>query len=471
MKQFKGLTNREKRAIYYRAMPDVWIAEVTGEKPWRKQTEILRALALHRRVAVASCNSAGKSWLAARAAAWFLANFYPAVVVTTAPTDRQVRRILWKEIHSLFNRAKRNGINLGGKLLTKSWEFTEEHFAFGFATRDYDPDAFQGIHSDNVLVIVDEAAGISESIWEGVMSVVRGQNAKLLAIGNPTNLSGTFYNAFTAKGWWTTHISAFETPNLQGKGIVIPGLITEQDIEDAREDWGEGSFLWQSRILGIFPDKVEDTLISLSWVEAAANQDFEPEGPVEVACDVARYGSDSTVFVARRGPLLIAGEEHTQLSTMETAGRLIDFVRRHNAMVVKVDAVGIGAGVYDRLKEVLRDVLVLEMNAGGTPIDASAYADAGTEWWHNLAKKLHAGEIGGRLFGDRRVMRELTSRRYRYLSDGRMKLETKEEMRKKGLKSPDWGDAIAMAYAGVKERPKINVRPVMDLTSASRWRR
>ena len=80
---------------------------------------------------------------------------------------------------------------------------------------------------------------------------------------------------------------------------MIPGLITEQDIEDAREDWGEGSFLWQSRILGIFPDKVEDTLISLSWVEAAANQDFEPEGPVEVACDVARYGSDSTVFGAR----------------------------------------------------------------------------------------------------------------------------------------------------------------------------
>lgn len=457
--------------IYHKAMPDLWIRETTGEKPWRKQREILRALAVHRRVAVASCNSAGKSWLAARSAAWFMNNFYPAVVVTTAPTDRQVRRILWKEIHRLSNRAKRFGIDLGGKLLTKSWEFNEEHFAFGFATRDYDPDAFQGIHSDNILVIVDEAAGISEPIWEGIMSVVRGSNAKLLAIGNPTNLDGTFYNAFTAKGWWTTHISAFETPNLQGRGVIIPGLITEQDIEDAREDWGEDSFLWQSRILGIFPDKVEDTLISLSWLESAANQEFERSGPIEVACDVARYGSDLTVFVARQGADLFAGEEYSQLSTMEVVGRLAQFVKKHKADVVKIDAVGLGAGVYDRAKEVLKDVTLIEMNAGGSPIDTANYADASTEWWHNLAKKLQAGTIGGKVFAERKAMRELTSRRYKYQSDGRMKLESKEEMRRKGLKSPDWGDAIAMAFAGVKEKPNIRVRPVTDLTSASRWRR
>ena len=126
--------------------------------------EILRALAVHRRVAVASCNSAGKSWLAARAAAWFMANFYPAVVVTTAPTDRQVRRILWKEIHRLSNRAKRFGIDLGGKLLTKSWEFNEEHFAFGFATRIMI--LMLSGFMRQYLVIVDEAAGISEPIWE-----------------------------------------------------------------------------------------------------------------------------------------------------------------------------------------------------------------------------------------------------------------------------------------------------------------
>lgn len=398
-------------------------------------------------------------------------NFNPAIVVTTAPTDRQVRRILWKEIHRLNNKASRAGNNLGGKLLTKSWEFNEEHFAFGFATRDYDPDAFQGIHAENILVIVDEAAGISEPIWEGIMSVVRGSNAKLLTIGNPTNLDGTFYNSFSARGWWTTHISAFETPNLQGNGIVIPGLITEQDLEDAMEDWGEGSFLWQSRILGRFPDKVEDTLISLSWLEAAANEEFEGVGPIEVAADVARYGSDKTVFVARQGQNCFAGVEYSQLSTMEVVGRLVQFVKKHKAEVLKIDAVGLGAGVYDRAKEVLKDITIIEMNAGGSPIDSVNYADAGTEWWHNLAKKLQAGNIGGTVFAEKKAMRELTSRRYKYLSDGKMKLESKEEMRRKGLKSPDWGDAIAMAFAGVKKKRDYKVSPVTDLTGASKWRR
>lgn len=456
--------------MIYSAMPDVWVQEVIGEKPWDKQSEILQHLAINRRVAVASCNSAGKSWLAARAVAWWMANFYPAIVVTTAPTDRQVRRILWKEIHKLHARAKANGVNLGGKLLTKSWEFTKEHFAFGFATRDYDSDAFQGIHSDNILVVVDEAAGISEQIWEGIMSVVRGSNAKLLAIGNPTSLSGTFYNAFSSAGWWTCHISAFETPNLQGKGVVIPGLITEQDIEDARNDWGEDSFLWQSRILGRFPDQIEDTLIALSWVEAAANLDAERTGIVEVAVDVARYGADSTVLVAKDGNDLFDYEEYTRLSTMEVVGKLVQFVKKHKAKVVKIDSVGLGAGVYDRAKEVLREVELIEMNAGGSPIDSTNYADAATEWWHNLARKLQAGQIGGRVFANKRLMRELTSRRYKHLSDGKMKLESKEDMRKKGLGSPDFADAVAMVYAEVKSR-NYKVKMVMDLTQTSKWRR
>jgi phage terminase large subunit len=451
-------------------MPETWIEDRTGESPWHKQSEILRALATNRRVAVASANGCGKSWLAARAAVWFLNTYRPSIVVTTAPTDRQVRRILWREIHRVAAAAEAMGKGLGGKLLNKAWEMAADHFAFGFATRDYDADSFQGLHAEHILVIVDEAAGISEPIWEGIMSVLRGEHAKLLAIGNPTNLDGTFYRAFSAKGWWTSHISAFETPNLQGNGIVVPGLVTARDIEDAREDWGEGSFLWQARILGQFPDKVEDTLISLSWVEAAGHEEPLREGPVEVAADIARYGGDSTVFVARQGGCAFHGVEYSQQSTMETAGKLVKYCRDNKADVLKIDAVGLGAGVVDRCKEVLKDVSIIEMNAGGKPIDSSNYADAGTEWWHQLAKSLQQGALGGPVFQEKRVLRELSARRYKYMSDGRMKLQSKEEMRGKGLKSPDWGDAIAMAFAAPKAGPNYKVRPVIDLTQTSRWR-
>jgi phage terminase large subunit len=455
---FEKLPADEKKRILHVACPDLWVEEVLGERPWNKQQEILRALSTHGRVAVASCNGAGKSWLAARAAAWFVTNFVPSQVVTTAPTDRQVRRILWKEIHRSVSAADANGHKLGGKLLTKSWEFTEDHFAMGFATRDYDADSFQGLHGDHLMVIVDEAAGISESVWEGIMSVLRGRHAVLLAIGNPTTLEGTYYKAFSSRGWWTTHISAFDTPNLQGDGIVVPGLVTAQDIDNAREDWGEGSFLWQSRILGQFPTKLENTLISLAWVESAGQENPPREGAVEVAADVARYGNDSTVFVARQGANCFDGHEHSQMSTMETAGKLIDYATQLEAKRIRIDAVGLGAGTYDRVAEHFsRDdtVDVVEMNAGSRATDDVHYADAGTEWWSNLAKKLQVGEIGGDVFQQPRVMRELSSRPYKYESNGKMRLMSKEHMRKAGIPSPDWADAVAMVSADIVSREPV----------------
>ncbi|MBE3576892.1 MAG: hypothetical protein IMX00_04300 [Limnochordales bacterium] len=415
-------------------------------------------MAIHRRVAVASCNAAGKSWLAARAAAWFLDVYRPSVVVTTAPTDRQVRHIIWKEIHAAAAAAERAGHPLGGELLTKTWRFSEEHFAIGFATKDYDPDAFQGLHAPHLLVIADEAAGISEPIWEGIMAILRGQHTRLLAIGNPTSLEGTFFRAFSSPGWWTTHISAFDTPNLQGRGVVIPGLVTPEDVESARQDWGEGSFLWQSRILGQFPTQLTDTLIAITWVEIAANQDYQPEGDVEVGADIARYGSDETVFVARAGACAFAAESHQKQDTMETVGRLLAFADRVQAKVLKVDVVGMGAGVVDRLRELQREgrlrpgVQIMEMNAGAKPLDDRKYADAGTEWWGLLADKLRSQEIGGPVFANRKVISQLTSRKFHYTSSGQMKLQSKEEMRRKGLDSPDWGDAVAMAFAPVAAR-------------------
>lgn len=384
------------------------------------------------------------------------------MVVTTAPTDRQVRHIIWKEIHTAAAAAERNGNPLGGELLTKTWKFSEEHFAIGFATRDYDPDAFQGIHAPHLLVIADEAAGISEPVWEGIMAVLRGQHTRLLAIGNPTSLEGTFFRAFSSPGWWTTHISAFDTPNLQGQGVVIPGLVTEEDIEDSRQDWGEGSFLWQSRILGQFPTQLTDTLIAITWVETAANQEFEPEGDVEVGADIARYGGDETVFVARAGPCAFAAEAYQKQDTMETAGRLVAFAEKVKARVLKIDADGMGAGVVDRLRELQREgrldqgISIVEMNAGAKPLDNRKYADAGTEWWGLLAERLQRQEIGGPVFGNRKVISQLTARKFSYTSAGQMKLQSKEEMRRRGYHSPDWGDAIAMAFAPVQ-----TVEPVM----------
>lgn len=464
------------------AAPDLWLKNETGEYLWPRQQEIARAVVKNPRVAVASCNGAGKSYLAARVATWFLKSYQPSIVLTTAPTDRQVRRILWKEIHICYQRAKERGNPFGGELLTKEWKFSEEHFALGFATRDYDATAFQGIHAPHVLVIADEAAGLSETIWEGIFSVLKGGHTRLLAIGNPTNLEGQFYKAFGSDRWWTTNISAFDTPNLQAGKVKIPGLVTASDVEDAKDDWGEVSPLYTARVLGQFPESMEDTLISLMHVEQAAQGEWpqpeidqiDPEEPVEIGMDAARYGTDKNVIIARRGRIAFAAEEFGRealgrTGVMAACGRLLQFINNHGLMsqlsAIKPDAVGLGGGIPDRLRElqgdgkIPRDVAIVDMNAGSRAINANKYADQSTEQWATLGDLIKADQAFGPVFKNKNVLGQLTRRKYRIGSDGRMKLESKDEMKKRGLKSPDWGDALAMAFAPVKRgRAKIRAR-------------
>lgn len=431
---------------------------------------------------------------------WFLKTFVPSIVITTAPTDRQVRRILWREIHAAYNRAKARGIDLGGELITKEWRFSEEHFALGFATRDYDANAFQGLHGAHIMVIADEAAGLTETIWEGIFSVLRGGHSRLLAIGNPTSVDGRFFAAFQSERWKTFHISAFDTPNLQGQGVVIPGLVTEEDVENAKEDWGEDSPLYVARILGRFPDVMEDTLITISMVERAGQGTWteeemaqeDPEEPIEIGADFARYGSDENVFIARRGRLAFDWESFGasalgNTGVMTAAGRLKNFIMKHyeahkqatrktgKRMLVKCDAVGLGGGVPDRLRELQnegqlpRDIEIIDMNAGAKPNNPNKYYDAGTEMWVGLADRLKEDRAYGPVFAQKRVLAQLTGRKYQVLSDGRIKLESKEDMKKRGLHSPDWGDAICFAYAEVKTIPTVAPTPVG--VGRSYWRR
>ncbi|MFO7325985.1 MAG: hypothetical protein DIU62_009735, partial [Pseudomonadota bacterium] len=244
--------------------PVWWVREILGDEPWEKQVEILEAVRDYKRTAVASCHAAGKSWIAARVALWFLYSHPYSIVATTAPSFRQVKRVLWQEIRRAHRRAR---VPLGGRLLQTELQIDDKWYAFGFSTRD--PDRFQGLHEGHVLVIVDEAAGVSPEIWTAIEGVLTGAHTRLLAIGNPTEPSGPFYELFREPGVAKIHISAFDTPNVQAGRILIPGLVDREWVEDKKRRWGESSPMYQSRVLGRFPESGKDTLIPLSWVQAA----------------------------------------------------------------------------------------------------------------------------------------------------------------------------------------------------------
>jgi len=435
--------------------PVFFVRHVLGGDPWEKQEEVLNAVRDHRRVAVRACHGVGKTKVAAWVALWFLYCHRNSKVITTAPTWHQVENLLWREIHAAHATSR---IPLGGKVLQTQIELGKQWFALGLSTDK--PERFQGFHAENILLIVDEASGVDQRIFEAAEGFLTSPGAKLLLIGNPTQLSGEFYNAFRSSLYHKIHISAFDSPNLKAGKIVRPYLVTPEWVEEKRIKWGEDSPMWYSRVLGEFPEQGDDTLIPLAWIEAAQRRwreymKSEPKGdePVELGVDVARYGSDSTVIVVRRGICAEIARVIRGQDTMQVAGAVIDVLRSTGAAVAKVDVVGLGAGVVDRLKEQKQPVR--EMNAGEAAYDKERFVNRRAEWYWALRERFQAGDIA--IPPDDELAAQLASLKYKFDSRGRIQTESKEDMRKRGLPSPDKADALVLAFAPTDMLPEPDI--------------
>ncbi len=457
--------------------------DVLGVDPWEKQREVLDAVMRERRVAVKSGNGLGKDFIAAVAVLWYLHCHDPAIVLSTAPTFRQVRHVLWRQIHRLHRGA---ADMLGGTMLDTRWDLAEDRYALGLSADG--ADQFQGFHCPNVLVVVDEAEGVDEEIYEAIDSVMTSQNPTLLLIGNPTSTSGPFHRAFHEEIgiYRPITISALESPNVREGRIEIAGLTTAEWVEERREVWGENSDLFRSRVRGEFPLRGEDNLISMEDINAAIYEEDEDApilrqaqderagavgawrqtvqddpfdlflpgmgpsagssmggyGRVVVGVDVARFGSDRTVVLMRRGDRVESIRAFSRMDTMSAVGRVMVAVREHRPDAVNVDDIGVGAGVVDRLRE--QGVRAQGINVAEGPRRDRTCANLRAEGYRLLAGRFRDRRI--RIPRDTELISELASLRYRYNSRGRLLMESKESMRKRGAQSPDKADALMLAF-------------------------
>ena len=288
----------------YPDMPPLqFVHETLGDKPYDKQEEILRAVEQAanasdgiRRVSVVGCNGSGKDWVAARVILWWMNTRDPAKVVITGPTTRQVTDIVWRELRTAYkNSAKPLRGTVRRAVL---YEIDDESFAKGFASNS--PFNLQGYHSPNMLVVVTEAHAVKDAYMDAVL---RQNPALILMVGNPSCADGVFYDSHHSKReqYHAIQISAHDTPNIQEGRIVIPGMITQLDIDDRKLDWGEDSDSYINSVLGEFTENPDSVVVPLSVAREAAERHIEPEGEVIVACDVARGGNDKTVVVKRQG--------------------------------------------------------------------------------------------------------------------------------------------------------------------------
>jgi hypothetical protein len=299
------------------------------------------------------------------------------------------------------------------------------------------PDRFQGFREGNILFVVDEAPGVDDEIFEAIEGSMTSARARLLLLGNPTSLRGTFYEAFHSKRqlWSTIHISAFDTPNLlqpQNELPGLPSLVTRRWVDEARLNWGEESPMYQVRVMGEFPSTSEDTLVSLKLIEAAVGKNCVAgsKDGLEIGVDVAKFGSDRTVICIRRGDLVLRFIEFRNQDTMATAGQVAALIEELEPAYVRVDEVGIGAGVVDRLAE-LKLKKVYGVNVGERAENKSQFANKRAEVFDGLRKRFEAGEIS--IPDKRELISQLAALKYSFNSTGQMRLEGKDELRRRGL--------------------------------------
>ena len=426
-----------------------------GVHPWNKQREILDALAFNQYVAVRSCNGSGKTFTAALATIWWLMAHDEAIVITTAPTERQVKNLLWREIRNFH---QNNRELIGGRITQTKLELSNRRFAFGFATNA--PERFQGFHHENILIVVDEAAGVHDFVFDAIMGSMTTANAKMLMIGNPTTVAGTFYDAFhkNRSDWVTIHISAFDTPAFTGEippdQPLPPGMPTPDWVQRYARQRGEDSFAYQNRVLGDFASEPVDTLIAVRLIEDAAKRTFdnvEQHDPV-MGLDIARFGDCQTVAVIRQGPEVLHMSAFRKSDLMETTGRALELARRYNVKQINVDEVGLGGGVVDRLYE-LREISVTGVNVGKKANNKEDFANLRAEIFDGLKQRFLEGEIA--IPDDPELISQLASMAYTFTSGGQLEIESKQHIRRSGRQSPDKADALALAF--MKPRPGIMI--------------
>jgi hypothetical protein len=478
-----GQLSDEERAAFLGALtgweryaddPVGFVTSGLGEQIWSKQREILESVRDNRRTAVPAGHSVGKSHLAARLVAWWVACHPPgtARVVTTATTYRQVKNILWPQIRSVVVKH-----NLPGEVLLTEWKIGQETVADGFSPSDHNEAAVQGIHAEHLLIVVDEAGGISNTIGNALEALMTGGHTRLLLIGNPaTNRVGSWFErACSSELYNVIPIPVFDTPNFTGEeaGPWARSLVDQAWVDEVTAAFGADSPFVQARVFARFPRSVDNAVIPAEWIDEAKER--EPvSGRIRLGVDVAADGGDEFAIARADGNRVeIVHASRGNPNPVEVAGKVLAHIREAEdahrdrgipaKVRVKIDAIGVGWGVAGLLqewgKEGKHGAVIVDVNVAQRASDPEQFGNQRAEmWWTGRTAIGPEGDLS--LGVDHREAMQLAAPSYRANSQGKLVIEAKGEMAKRGVGSPDRAEAILLA---VFEPPRDEVPVVAPL--------
>lgn len=425
--------------------PEMFVEEVLKvEKIDKWQRDILRAFgAGERRISVRSCHGPGKTAVTAWLIVYQILFRFPQKTIATAPTRGQLFDALFAEVMMWFHKLPKVLQDLYNcksdriELIAAS----EESFFSARTARRESPEALQGVHSDHVFLVADEASGVDEAIFEAAVGSMSGMNATTLLAGNPVRTSGFFFDTHhkLKDMWFTVHVSAKDSDR-----------VTDDFCEDVGRRYGFDSNAYRVRVLGEFPKSDDNTIIPFELVESARNREITiPDKQTVVwGLDVARFGDDTSVLCQRSVMSVDWAISYRKMDLMALVGRVKarydEIVPSERPVEILVDVIGLGAGVVDRLRE-------LELPAKGINVSESAatkelYINLRAELWFKCREWLEEKSC---TFGDglEKLMYELVIPLYDFTSNGRIQAEAKSNMKKRGHKSPNYADALMMTFA------------------------
>ena len=445
----------------YRKNPVLFAQEVLLFEPDDWQKNALMDLAENPKVAVKSGQGVGKTGMEAVCLLWFLCCFPYPRIVATAPTKQQLHDVLWSEVSKWLSKSP-----LLSKILkwTKTYIYMvgNEKRWFAVARTATKPENMQGFHEDNMLFIVDEASGVADPIMEAILGTLSGENNKLLMCGNPTRTSGTFYDAFNVdRAIYRCHTVSSVDSNRTNK----------KNIESLIRKYGRDSNVVLVRVFGEFPKQEDDVFIILSLVEHCCMLDLPDDvliNRISFGVDVARYGSDETVIAKNVDGKISLPVSFRGQSLMTTVGKIVqlyrqtiaDFPEYRGKIYVNIDDCGLGGGVTDRLEEVKHEEKLTRMEI--VPVNAAAkvpedvvevgngnvkacdlYENMTSYLWGIVREKMRSGIL--MIENDSDLIGQFSCRKYKLTSRGKIVLESKEEMKKRGISSPDRADAVVLS--------------------------
>jgi hypothetical protein len=458
--------------------PIGFIQDGLGEALWSKQRDILLSIRDNKRTVVPACHAPGKSHLAARAIAWWISVHPPgtAIAISTASTFRQVRNIMWAQVRKVHT-----AHNLPGEILTTEWKMQGTVVAYGFSPVSNDEAAVQGIHAPHLLIVVDEAGGLSETIGSALEALMTGGHTRLLVLGNPpTDTEQTWFERICSSPIYNIiPISAYDTPNFTGEETgmckscpdfiephkVATHLVDEPWVDEVIGEFGEDSPFVEARVHARFPQSSVGKVIPFSWAEQATQNENPIESrTIRLGVDIASDGGDEFVIALADGysvKIVHRSSGKQNANAVDVAGVVMTQIEKavathkereiNETVRVKIDTIGVGWGVVSLLDRWVKErqlrAQVIGVNVAERPKDQTKFKNQRAEMWWNTRTLIQPkdGKQELRLEVDRSVLAQLAGPTFKSDSSGRIQIESKIDMKRRGVSSPDRAEAILLA--------------------------